>query len=241
MWWYHARDIAERDRVSENTTGWVARPYGTINAELRALGWTCVTGVNGRSELIDLARTIGRPIPSATGEIVKELLPNPQAQARKGTLSAKYATGSFPLHTDTAFWALPSRYLVLRVRGDVRRDTTVLSFARLFEKGTSDLRTLAEHSVWLVRTPTSAMYCSMRFGSQAGRGWRYDPHCMSPVNDFAFRVREQIDSLLASSRVECIHWKSDLAVVVCNWEVLHGRGTSPPRETSRILERIYVE
>jgi len=213
----------------------------TMNTELRTRGWTCVKGINSSSELIDLTRTIGRPIPNVTGEVVKELRPIPQPQARRGTLSAKYATGSFPLHTDTAFWPLPSRYLVLRVRGDVRRYTTILTFASLFQNSTSDLCDLAERSVWRVRTRTNAMYCSMRFASEVGRGWRYDPHCMSPVNGSALKVREQVEPLLRSGRAERINWASGLAIVICNWEVLHGRGPSPPGETARILERIYVE
>jgi alpha-ketoglutarate-dependent taurine dioxygenase len=212
-----------------------------LHIELRARGWACVKGIKSQSELLELARTVGRPVRSPTGELVKELTPIPQAQARRGTLSDAYATGSFPLHTDTAFWALPSRYLVFRARGDVRRHTTILAFADIFHEGPPGLRALAERSVWLVRTPSEIFYCSMKFVSKVGMGWRYDPHCMSPANDAAIKVREQLDPLLACSRIQCIQWTNDLAIILCNWEILHGRGPSPPAETRRILERIYVE
>jgi hypothetical protein len=210
-------------------------------SELNTRGWTCVTGITSQSELLELARSIGHPVPSPTGELLKELTPTPQAHAHRGTLSDTYATGSFPLHTDTAFWPLPSKYIVLRVRGDIRRPTTILTFADLFREGTDDLCALAERSIWLVRTPSKNFYCSMRFLAGDATGWRYDAQCMSPVNEAALRVKEMLGSLSTCSRVDCIHWTGHSAVVLCNWEVLHGRGPSPPDENGRILERVYVE
>ena len=209
--------------------------------ELETRGWACLTGVTSRSELLELARSIGHPVPSPTGELVKELTPTLRADARKGTLSDTYGTGLFPLHTDTAFWPVPSRYVVLRVRGDIRRHTTVLTFADLLREGTAELYALAERSVWLVRTPSKSFYCSMKFRSRGTTGWRYDRQCMIPVNDAAVKVQELLRPLLLGDRIHYINWTDDLAVVLCNWEVLHGRGPSPPCENGRILERVYVE
>ena len=237
--WYAS--VVNKDYRNPTEISALALAHKIMHDELRTRGWTCMKGVKGRSELLELARAMGRPVPSPTGELVKELTPKPETQARKGTLSNKYSTGTFPLHTDTAFWSLPSRYLVFRARGDVRRHTTILTFADLFRQGAAELRAFAECSVWLVRTPSESIYCSMKFLSKGHTGWRYDPQCMSPVNDAAFKVREWLDSVLECTRVECIPWTSDLAVVLCNWEVLHGRGPSPPGENKRILERIYVE
>ena len=211
------------------------------NIELSDRGWTCVKAINSRSALLRLARMLGRPVPSPTGEVIKELSPIPRMRARKGTFSEAYGFGSFPLHTDAAFWALPPRYLVFRAYGDIRRNTTILSFANLFRDGGPRLRELAERSLWLVRTPSQSVYCSMKFASKVGPGWRYDPHCMTPVNDAASEVRRQLDPLLAGSHLERIHWMADTALVLCNWKVLHGRGASPSRESNRIIERIYVQ
>lgn len=211
-----------------------------VKEELKTRGWTCLQGVRSSSELLDLAHTLGRPVPSPTGELVKELSPIEGTEARQGTFSAEYARGAIPLHTDTAFWPLPSKYLVFRARGDLRRPTTVLTFAHLLQNS-PDIYGLAERSVWMVRTRAGAMYCSMRFCSQGQTGWRYDPHCMSPVNDPAVEVRARIGQLLACARPELIPWTEELAVIVSNWDALHGRGSSPPMETTRVLERIYVE
>jgi hypothetical protein len=63
---------------------------------------------------------------------------------------------------------------------------------------------------------------------------------MSPANNSATKIREMLGPLLSRDHMECITWKDDLAVVLSNWEVLHGRGPSPLDEGTRILERIYV-
>lgn len=213
---------------------------GIVKDELKTRGWICLQGVRSTSELLDLARTLGRPIPSPTGELVKELAPIEGREARKGTFSAKYARGCIPLHTDTAFWPLPSKYLLFRSRGDLRRPTTILTFAHLFQNN-PDLCSLAERSVWMTRTSASAMYCSMKFCSRGQTGWRYDPHSMRPVNQSAIEVRARIGRLLVYACPECICWTPELALIISNWDALHGRGPSPPMEMTRILERIYVE
>ncbi len=209
--------------------------------QLKACGWTCVSGITNRTELLELARTIGRPVPSPSGELAREITPTPQAAARKGTLSDAYSTGSFPLHTDTAFWPVPSRYVLLRARGDLRRHTTVLPFADLFREGTADLCALVDRSVWLVRMPCGSFYCSMKFRSVDGIGWRYDSQCMNPANGAARSLKEMLDLMLSHGRAHKIDWTGDLAVILSNWHVLHGRGPSPPHENGRILERVYVE
>lgn len=170
--------------------------------ELRARGWTCVAGITDRSSLLELARAVGRPVPGPTGVLVRELTPTPRPRARKGTLSDGYGLGSFPLHTDTAFWPLPSRYVVLRVCGDTRRPTTILAFAELFRGRASHLVTLANRSVWRIRTPSTSFYCSMRFRLGEATGWRYDIQCMRPANGAAAKLRERLGPLLSSTPVD---------------------------------------
>jgi hypothetical protein len=209
--------------------------------QLETLGWACVPGIASRSKLLDLARSLGRPLASPSGELVKELIPTSRAEARRGTLSETHGFGPFPLHTDTAFWPVPSRYLVLRAHGDIRRYTSILSFAELFRGATTDLCDFARRSVWLVRTQSGSFYCSMKFRARNTIGWRYDQQCMSPANEAAHQTRELLGARLTHSRIQCIHWTEDLALVLCNWNVLHGRGPSPREESGRILDRVYVE
>src|SRR4051794_6145768 len=99
-----------------------------MTSELEFYGWQFVSNISSRDDLIKLAQSLGRPRPSLTGSIVKELRPVAKHAAQRLTLSATYGLGTFPLHTDTAFWPVPARYVVLRVHGDLRRSTTVRTF-----------------------------------------------------------------------------------------------------------------
>src|ERR1700733_14506048 len=94
-------------------------------AELETHGWVCVKNVPDRAEFLELARSLGRPMMSPTGQLIKEIKITSKLLARPGTLSAAHGRGAFPLHTDTAFWPIPARYLMLRIQGDARRPTTV--------------------------------------------------------------------------------------------------------------------
>ncbi len=210
-------------------------------SELEARGWTKVAGVASQDELSQIARSLGRPVISPTGELIKRLVPKDVTTARPGTLSAAHGTGAFPLHTDTAFWPTPCRYLVLRATGDVRRITAVASFARLLRSLGNSFHKLAERSVWIARTPTHSHYCSMIFRVGRQTGWRYDPQCMVPVNEAAKQVDMSLRDATTEFETETLRWEEGLAIIVCNWKMLHGRGPMPIEEKRRVLERIYVE
>jgi alpha-ketoglutarate-dependent taurine dioxygenase len=210
-------------------------------AELQGQGWTVVRGVTSQTKLMDLARAIGRPKPSPTGELIKLLTPRPAAESRIRTLSAEYGEGEFPLHTDTAFWPLPSRYLIFRAVGDLRRPTVILSFSKLLQELGTEFRNLAERSIWSSKTPERAFYCSMTFKVGDERCWRYDSQCMFPVNTAAVQVAQVLRSRMPAIRKGDLDWSEGIALVLDNWKILHGRGPMPVGEKYRILERIYVE
>jgi hypothetical protein len=63
---------------------------------------------------------------------------------------------------------------------------------------------------------------------------------MFPANAAAVEVDTILRPLVGGGRGDCINWSSDRAVVLSNWNVLHGRGPEPPGEGTRIIERLYV-
>jgi hypothetical protein len=208
--------------------------------DLKANGWALVPGVDTREQMLSLARSLGRPTETDDGHLVKMLKPLDSIKARSNTLSSHHGLGAFPLHTDTAFWPEPCRYLVLRVLGDKRRVTTVVTFDNFFKCAISGADSLADHSVWLLRTGRKKFFCSMHFSSRHGRGWRYDPVCMVPANQSANEISREIHCLAHSGIGFPINWEHGTAVVIDNWMALHGRGDSPENEGARVLERIYV-
>jgi len=208
--------------------------------ELNAAGWTLVDGVSSSAELLELGRAIGCPVPTPNGELVKEIRVTPAAQAPSGTQSAIYGTGPFPLHTDTVFWPVPVRYVILRAHGDTRRPTTVMGFERLLQECGSRVSALAERSVWVVGGKGKRFYCSLRFRHGDSIGWRYDADLMSPANDAAVEVDKVLRPVVTHEVTDCIEWNCAVAVVLSNWNVLHGRGPDPGKEGTRVVERLYV-
>lgn len=227
--------------TQEEHMGLHEEDMSTINwSDLQTRGWTSVVGVSNKAELLKLAKSLGQPVPSPTGELVKELIPTLQSDARSGTLSKTYGRAEFPLHTDTAFWPVPARYVIFRARGDIRRQTTLLAFDHIFQGEHQKLREIAQRSVWIARTPSTAFYCSMKFSVAGQVGFRYDAQCMRPANSSAFLIREALEPLLSYDRGEGVDWEYDVAIVVNNWQALHARGPGPSDEGARILERMYV-
>ena len=209
-------------------------------AELQTIGWTLVDGVSSQADLLALGKTLGCPVPTPNGELVKEIRRIPKDKAPPGSQSSIYGAGPFPLHTDTVFWPLPVRYVLLRGYGDTRRPTTVMSFSNLVRESDAQFHAFARNSVWVVGAGSKRFYCSLHFREGDSSGWRYDTDLMSPANDAAVRVHEVLRSLVNSEAVDPITWSGDKAVVISNWTTLHGRGPQPPDEGIRVIERLYV-
>ena len=211
-----------------------------VKEPLESAGWSQIHGIYNDADLLDVASSLGTPVQLTGGSYIKCIRPTPEAHAKPATLSATYGTGSFPLHTDTAFWPLPCRYIVMRVVGDFRRSTTVLSFTELLLNCHRTQIYNAEHSIWRIDILSRKFYCSLRFQSGNGSGWRYDAQCMQPVNLAARKMRELIPRMVKGAEQDIIKWSHDTAVVISNWNTLHGRGPDPNQEGIRELHRIYV-
>lgn len=199
-----------------------------------------IPGVSGSSDLLQLALSLGKPVENARHELISELRVVASSDARPLTLSAAFGTGTFPLHTDTAFWPIPARFLVMLAEGDIRRTTTVCSIRRVLNSSGVDLMNLIEKSVWVVKGKGESRYCLMTL--KTGSVWsgiRFDRQCMKPANASAKKVAAYFDGFAPT--VENIEWRPQTAVIISNWHALHGRGARPTNEQLRILRRIYVE
>lgn len=213
-----------------------------MTREAETQGLVVVKGVSDRDSLRELARSLGRPVIGPDGELIKELRVTRRAAARPRTLSAAFGVASFPLHTDTAFWNVPARFLVMRAIGDIRRVTTVCPFIELFAFREGNVMAAARRAVWTLKTLNGPVYCGLPFRTpDQCYGFRYDRQCMTPANLSAKEVDEYIQSEVFDRIVRRVSWSNGTAVVISNWHALHGRGPEPPREAERILQRIYVE
>ena len=212
-----------------------------LRTQLAKHGWATANCVSTSRDMLDLAAALGQPTPSPTGELIKVLLPTPACEAPCGTLSSIWGTDCFPLHTDTAFWPVPARFLVMAVRGDTRRPTELLSFDDALSGLGPKERGYAERSVWRTPRRPGGIYCSMRFSCRQTQGWRYDPVVMSPANQAAVHLRDAFYEILRMfPRRISILWPNTDCAVIDNWRVLHARGRAPEGERRRELFRIYV-
>jgi alpha-ketoglutarate-dependent taurine dioxygenase len=207
--------------------------------DLQTKGWMLVDGITSSGDLLELGKSIGLPVQTPNGELVKEIRRVPAHEAPVNSQSAKYGFGAFPLHTDTVFWPVPVRYVLLRAYGDTRRPTTVKSFCNLLQKCDARIRESIKKAVWLIRAGSSRFYCSSQFHQGASFGWRYDPDIMLPANDSAVKVDRALRpfSLIEGDGIE---WSGNKAAVIDNWMCLHGRGAQPFNEGIRIVQRLYV-
>ena len=208
--------------------------------ELNTRGWMLVDGVSSQADLLELGKALGSPVRTPNGELVKEIRRVPRDEAPPGSQSAIYGAGLFPLHTDTVFWPLPVRYVILRGYGDTRRVTTVKRFSELVRNCDAQFHVCARNSVWIVHAGSKSFYCSMQFHNGDSHGWRYDADLMVPANNEAVHVGRVLRPLVTNEVDESITWSGDKAVVFSNWITLHGRGPQPKDEGIRVIERLYV-
>jgi alpha-ketoglutarate-dependent taurine dioxygenase len=208
--------------------------------ELAAKGWTLIDGITSKEDLLQLGRTLGSPVRTPNGELVKEIRKLPAKEAPPGSQSAKYGSGPFPLHTDTVFWPTPIRYVVLRGYGDTRRPTTVMPFHDMIADCGPRVRVHLQEAVFLVTAGRIRFYCSLQFHCGDFAGWRYDADLMTPVNPAAIDAHNVLRELVTREDVHPIHWSGHHAAVFMNWSTLHGRGKQPIDEGVRVIERLYV-
>jgi hypothetical protein len=197
-------------------------------------------GIDSTAKLLDLARSFGRPRESPSGELIKELRITSSDRAKKGTLSGCFGETMFPLHTDTAFWRIPAKYLVMRVRGDMRRQTIFLPFENRIGHSEAEISKWIMTSLWYRRTSGTQVCCHMKFRIRNQVGYRFDMQTMVPVNSSALSFVKYIERICMGSEIQAINWSPGMAAVIPNWHVLHGRGSGPADESERIMERIYV-
>lgn len=208
-------------------------------SELRSQGWARVPGITSSSELLELAKSLGNPIPSPKGDIICRLSPSDRHLGPKGTLTAQYGRSQFPLHTDTAFWPTPARFIAIRVYGDIRRTTSIRAFDEILQMPECPPVERVRKSVWRVIRGAKMFYCSCLFRTASGWGWRYDKSCMMPANATAQDFNMFMQSHMTGP-AEDIIWSNKEAVVISNWTALHARGPEPQDEGHRVLERVYV-
>jgi len=199
-------------------------------------GFVLINEPTPRAEALRLAHTLGIPSGDIRDpRIVRELRPLAHVDANRNTLSSRYGAGPFPLHTETAYWRTPARYLLLRCvsPGASKRPTVVvpLSLRRL----TRRQKICLESAVWVCRARPSFL-CSILDGKRI----RYDRECMKPASPSADLAAQIMSELVYASQPVEIAWCEGRLLIIDNFRCLHGRAAAAVPDPDRVLERIIV-
>lgn len=203
-------------------------------------GWVEFHGLHLDNELLSLAYSLGTLVSHPNGSKVFTLTPKSGISSTKGTFSNKYGFEQFPLHTDTAFFVQPIRYMLLSSNKPSETTTTVLSIESLFEKLNEREKKIASHAIFKVKTNETSFYTSLIFKGHESKAIKYDPTCMFPANNPAKQIQLIFTEMFKQIEVKHISWHEPKTVIIDNWKTLHGRSEVNPDE-NRELKRIYIK
>ncbi len=213
-------------------------------AVLQSRGWSSLTLALAtesdlREQLLALASGLGIPAATRTGgSLCDALLPTEAAAAKPRSLSKVYAVGEFPLHTDTAHWLTPCRYVMLVCvsPGSGNRPTLLMDTRRL---------PLNEHQFSLLHsTPLRVANGRNSFFStilsKARPFVRFDPGCMTATTPNGAKAIAVLARQNWPDYIETVQWNTGMVLVMDNWQMLHGRGHSDCSDADRKLLRISI-
>jgi alpha-ketoglutarate-dependent taurine dioxygenase len=208
--------------------------------QLNTNGWIEIESITDDEILIDLSKKFGQIIKHPNGNEIDHLKPKDSSVAIKNTFSHKYEFDEFPFHTDTAFWNLPARYVLMSCQGLSNTGTTFLTFDDMYRTLNPQEIIDFKKSIFLIKTPTKKFYSSL-INIYANQTFiRFDTNCMTPINKSANKTIEIIDNKTNQLNINKIMWDRPKVFIFDNWRIIHGR-ESVKNDENRILKRIYIK
>src|SRR5690606_23844174 len=128
--------------------------------------------------------------------------------------------GAFPLHTESAYWRTPPRYLLLacEAEGLSRRPTLVADLRQLLDRCADPLRRVT----WLVDA-RPRFFANIVTGERGAERFRFDLDCMAPVDNLGEAAARALALAVTSLPAHAITWSSGDVLLVDNRRFAHGR------------------
>jgi alpha-ketoglutarate-dependent taurine dioxygenase len=214
-----------------------------ISERLDSDGW-CAVFAESRTtdelceEIRLIGQTFGEIAPGRHRQLVERIVPRNVHASYRASLSATYGLGPLPLHTDTAHWSTPCRYLLMACAnvGLVPTCTTLLNIR---DAHLSELESAAcSRALFLVRNGRRSFYGTI--AERDRKFIRFDPGCMMSLSydgDIALAALT-LDRQRTAVRVH--EWRFGDILMIDNWQVLHGRGMNQHTDRGRVLLRVMV-
>ena len=197
--------------------------------------------VEGESAFLELANEIGTIAPSPrAGELI-EVLSVEERSAKRNSMTSRFGTGSFPLHTDQAFVRVPPRYVLLySCTPQFSRGTELVRLSSLRWSSQDDQSFV--RGVWSVDTGVTTFLTPLMTTSRNSheRIFRYDPCIMRPLCSLARRAAHALKVALESASITTHTYTEGECLILDNWNSLHGRAPGSGDEGQRKLLRISV-
>jgi L-asparagine oxygenase len=193
-------------------------------------------------DLLSIAMQFGTPSgDSRDSSLVKPLMPQTTFEAKPNTLSSRYGAKAFPLHTETAYWRTPARFLAFYCSdpGAGRRRTLLVDT----QQWELDRRQLAllRSEVWKVVSGRNRFLCTLFRSNARSAAVRFDKECMTPAVPTKVGSMVLIRDLIAQAKQTEISWNKGDLLIVDNHRILHGRSTSQINDPDRRLLRILLK
>lgn len=204
-------------------------------------GWAEIDGIPSPERVLSLAEENGIITPHPNGEKYNVIKPSDGVASIKGTFSSTYGFEEFPLHTDTAFWPKPARYIVMAIFREDKNATFIINTERIVSGLSRRAKSAAKTAIYKVKIPSGVHFTSFILKESGTRGYRFDPCCMSPANESAKLFHAEFKEALGEVEPFKVSWSGNNALVVDNWKTMHGRSAIMCASGSRELLRIYVE
>lgn len=202
-------------------------------------GWVEIADIHSDYQLMEIANKLGEIITHPNGEMISNISPKAKDTSMKGTFSNRFGFEEFPLHTDTAFWSTPVRFVLLSSENVSQTKTFILHKNQIWERLNESEKLTAKQAIYIVKTIHGQHYASLVFNDSGNSGLRYDPCTMIPVNKAAKEIHRKLNETLKDLSPYEIDWSGNKAIIFDNWSTLHGRSNANSKE-NRILKRIYI-
>lgn len=151
------------------------------------------------------------------------------------TLSKKYGSRAFPLHTDGAQWNIPPRFIILQGVHTCKNNTkTFLLDSNILKRIYSDF---LKNAIFSLNGNGFNIYTTLLCMLHGKEIFRYNPVIMKNItgreyNDFLVFLNE-------ISKIEII-LSSENFLVIDNWRMLHSRGKLLDKTCKRVIERFEL-
>jgi hypothetical protein len=191
----------------------------------------------GLGDVIDVSKML----PSSGIPAIQCLRPRSCTEVGRNQYSGNYGLATFPLHTDLAHWALPPRYLLLRcIVGSDDVFTKILPCSYVEDMVGADAMRRAVFTTRKRRTGYSGLVRTLSHHNRTNV-YRWDPLFLKPLNQHAYTLTSAMLSVdLNSALTNVLLEHSGDAVLIDNWQMLHGRGPVSPKSIGRHIERVYL-